>query len=171
MAEASADLARLDATPAAAAPLTTPVALMPAEVRASVIAARFLAQYAGHTRTAYRRDVTGYFSWLAGLGVDPLAATRATLDVYVRWLAETPRKATGRPASPATVARMLACLAGFYAYAEAEDAVARDPMTHVRRPKVGQDSQTLGLDRSEAGCCSPRPERTAPARLPSSRCC
>ncbi len=150
VAAASTDLARLDATPAAAALLTTPVALMSAEVRAPVIAARFLAQYAGHTLTAYRRDVTGYSSWLAGLGIDPLAATRATLDVYARQLAETPRPATGRPASPATVARTLACLSGFYAYADSEGAVARNPMTHVRRPKVGQDSQTLGLDRSEA---------------------
>ncbi len=150
MAEASTDLARLDATPDAAGLLTAPVAGLPAEVRAPVIAARSLAQYAGHTRTAYRRDVTRNFSWLAGLGVEPLAATRATLDVYARWLAETPRKATGRPASPATVARTLACLSGFYAYAEAEAAVAGNPMTHVRRPTLGQDSQTLGLDRSEA---------------------
>ncbi len=162
MAAASTDLARLDGTPAAAALLTTPVPGLPAEVRAPVIAARFLAQYAGHTRTGYRRDVTGYFSWLAGLGVDPLAATRATLDVYVRWLAETPRKATRRPASPATVARTLACLSGFYAYAEDEGAVTRNPMTHVRRPTLGQDSQTLGLDRGEARMLLDRAEKDGP---------
>jgi len=150
MAAASTDLVRLDGAPAAAALLTAPVAGLPAEVRPPVIAARFLAQYAGHTQAAYRRDVTGYFSWLSNLGIDPLAATRATLDVYARQLAETPRKATGRPASPATVARTLACLSGFYAYADSEGAVTRNPMTHVRRPKVGQDSQTLGLDRGEA---------------------
>ncbi len=55
MAAASTELARLDATPAAAALLTTPVAGLPAEVRAPVVAAQFLAQYAGHTQAAYRR--------------------------------------------------------------------------------------------------------------------
>lgn len=110
MAEASTALGRLDATPAAAALLTTPVAGLPAEVRATVVAARFLAQYAGHTRTAYRRDVRDYFSWLSGVGIDPLAATRATLDVYTRQLAETPgRRPAAQPARRLSPAPWPAC--------------------------------------------------------------
>lgn len=143
----STDLAR---TERYAALLTAPVNAMPPDVRAAVVALRFLGQYDGHTRAAYHRDLSTYFGWLAGQSVDALDATRATVDVYARWLGETPRPATGRPASRATVGRALTALAGYYRYAESEDVITRNPMNHVRRPKIAQDSQTLGLDRDEA---------------------
>ena len=65
------------------------------------------------------------------------------MDAYARTLAEI----DGR--SPATVARHLSTLAGFYKYAVGEDAVARNPVANVRRPKVGTDTVSTGLDKKE----------------------
>jgi site-specific recombinase XerD len=75
--------------------------------------------------------------------VDPLQATRAHVDAYARSLSEVDRR------SPATVARRLSTLSGFYRYALSEDLVPRNPVARVRRPKVGSDSVSTGLDRDE----------------------
>jgi integrase/recombinase XerD len=44
----------------------------------------------------------------------------------------------------------LTTLAGFYRYVVQEESLPHSPVTHVRRPSVARDSQTLGLDREEA---------------------
>ena len=49
-------------------------------------------------------------------GVHPLAARRHHVDIWVRHLSETPQPRTGRPASPASIARRLSCLSKFYDY-------------------------------------------------------
>jgi site-specific recombinase XerD len=69
--------------------------------------------------------------------------TAATSEAYIRALEQAGR-------SRATVARRLATLAGFYRYAVQEGALPHSPVTHIRRPSVTRDSQTLGLDREEA---------------------
>jgi integrase/recombinase XerD len=51
--------------------------------------------------------------------------------------------------TPATVARHLSAISGFYSYAVAEEAIARNPVVNVRRPKVGTDTVSTGLDRDE----------------------
>lgn len=135
---------------AAEALLIGPLPDLPAGQIAYVIAARFLTGYAGHTRAAYRRDLEHYFGWCADHGVLVLDAGRPTVDAYARHLAERRHGRRNRPLSPATVARRLATLSGFYAYAVSEDVIGRSPVAHVRRPRLGQDSPTLGLDRDEA---------------------
>jgi integrase/recombinase XerD len=72
-----------------------------------------------------------------------LMVSRSHVQAFVRQLEEAGR-------SRATVARRLATLAGFYRYAVQEGALPHSPATHVRRPSVARDSQTLGLDRQEA---------------------
>ncbi len=100
-------------------------------LRAEPLAAAFLLGYAGQTRDAYRRDLSDWFRFLADLGVDPLAVQRLHVDAYARQLAEVEER------SPATVARRLSTLSGFDGYAHAEDAIDRNPVIRVRRPKVG----------------------------------
>jgi site-specific recombinase XerD len=51
--------------------------------------------------------------------------------------------------TPATVARKLSAVSGFFRYALNEDVIARNPVAAVRRPKVGSDTQSTGLDRDE----------------------
>ena len=75
--------------------------------------------------------------------MDPLDAHRTHVDAYARVLGEV----GGR--SPATVARHLSTLSGFYRYAVAEDAIPRNPVANVRRPKVGTDTVSTGLDKDE----------------------
>jgi len=118
------------------------------------LAAAFLLGFEGATRAAYGRDLRAWFSWCAQNHVDPLSAQRAHLDAYARTLAEIgpkPRKpsAEPKPAKPATVARHLASISGFYRYAVAEDIVTRNPVANVRRPKVGSDTVSTGMSREE----------------------
>jgi integrase len=123
---------------------------LPPDALAHVIAARYLTGYAGHTRAAYQRDLAHYFAWCADHAVVVLMASRSTIDAYARDAAERPQGRAGRPFSPATVARRLVTLSGFYNYAVSEEALARNPVAHVRRPRRPEDSPTLGLDREEA---------------------
>jgi site-specific recombinase XerD len=121
---------------------TLPVAL-DASWTADRVAAGYLLSYSGHTRGAYRRDLTGWFGFCTDLGVDPLDATRAHVDAFARQGSEIDGL------SPTTVARKLSCLSGFYRYAVNEDVIGRNPVAAVRRPKVGSDTTSTGLDREE----------------------
>jgi site-specific recombinase XerD len=77
-----------------------------------------------------------------------MQAHRAHVDAYARTLAEVP-DAADRTRSPSTVARHLSALSGFYRYAVAEDVMARNPVANVKRPKVGIDTVSTGLDKNE----------------------
>lgn len=109
---------------------------------ADELAAAFLAAYGPATRQAYARDLRCWGRWLDRLGVAVLAAHRVHVDAFVR-------EAEAAGVAAATLARRLAALSGFYAYAVDEDLVARSPVARVRRPKVADDSPRLGLDREQ----------------------
>jgi site-specific recombinase XerD len=82
--------------------------------------------------------------------VHPLTARRHHIDVWVRNLSEQPQPATGRPASPASVARRLSCLTQFYDYGIKDAQLLKhSPVANVRRPKVSDDSSTVGLTAEE----------------------
>lgn len=124
------------------------LALPPAELlagpprTATDVAARFLLGYGPNTRDAYRRDLEQFGAWCAQQDLDPLAASRAHVELYARGL-----EAAGRARS--SVRRAMAALSGFYRYALDEDLVARNPLASVRRPQVDDDTLELGLKRSE----------------------
>ncbi|MGD0284806.1 MAG: tyrosine-type recombinase/integrase [Acidimicrobiales bacterium] len=106
----------------------------------------FLLSYpASHTRRAYATDLSEWLAFCDSVSVDPLAASRAHVDAWARKLAEIDNRA------PATVARKLSAVSGFYRYAVNEDVIGRNPVAAVRRPKVGSDTQSTGLDRDELG--------------------
>src|SRR5436309_2202701 len=78
--------------------------------RASALAAAFLAGYESErTRSAYLRDLSDFAAWCAKHRLDPLQARRPHVALYAREL-----ELAGR--SPATVARRLSTLAGYYRY-------------------------------------------------------
>jgi integrase/recombinase XerD len=108
-----------------------------------VLAGAFLAGYSSErTRAAYRADLADFLAWCAAHGADPLAVDRSQVALYARGLEDAGR-------APATVARRLSTLAGFYEYAVVEGILDLSPVAHLRRPRVGEDSPTLGLDRGE----------------------
>ena len=71
------------------------------------LATAFLVGYPPHSSRAYFGDLKAWYAWCAGARVHPLQARRHHVDVWVRHLSETPQPATGRPASPASIARRL----------------------------------------------------------------
>jgi site-specific recombinase XerD len=108
------------------------------------VEAAFLLSYSvDHTRRAYASDLGEWFAFCQAISVDPLIVSRAHVDSWARKLAEI----DGR--TPATVARKLSAVSGFYRYAVNEDVIGRNPVAAVRRPKVGSDTQSTGLDRNE----------------------
>ncbi len=108
------------------------------------VAVGFLLGYdKAHTRSAYQSDLSCFTSWCARMGIDPLAVKRVHLDGYARSL-----EVEGLASS--SVARRLSVISGLFRYAYEEGYVTRDPAVHVRRPRVGDDSPTLGLDLTEA---------------------
>lgn len=106
-------------------------------------AAGFLLEYHGRTREAYMTDLRLYTDWCHTHDIDPLTATRAAIGAY----RETMSRAG---AAPATVARRLSCLSGFYAYALDEHDTDHNPVVRVRRPKVRDNTQSTGLSAPDA---------------------
>jgi len=106
--------------------------------------------YGGHTQTAYRRDLTAWARWCTQHDVHPLAAQRFHVDAWVRHLTTQPQPRTGRPTTAATIARRLSALSGFYDYGIHDAQVlTHSPVASVRRPRVSDDSQAVGLTAEE----------------------
>ncbi|NIZ89663.1 tyrosine-type recombinase/integrase [Kineosporiaceae bacterium B12] len=128
------------------------------------IAAAWLLSYGGNTQIAYRRDLAAWATWCEHRGVHPLAAERFHVDAWVRHLTTEPQARTGRPASAATIARRLSALSRFYDYGLHDaEVLTHSPVASVRRPKVSDESQAVGLTSDElrrllaaAGTHSPR---------------
>jgi integrase/recombinase XerD len=114
------------------------------------LAAAFLVGYPDSTAKAYLGDLKAWAAECESKGVHPFAARRHHVDAWVKALARDPQPATGRPASAATIARRLSCLSKFYDYGMREvELIEHSPVANVRRPKVSEDSPTIGLDAAE----------------------
>ncbi|SDY96169.1 Site-specific recombinase XerD [Micromonospora pattaloongensis] len=99
-----------------------------------------------HTRAAYRRDVAGWLAWCAHRKLDPLAVTFLDVNEYARALESTLDPRSGRPLTPATVARKLSALSSWYAFLAKLRAVEANPVAGADRPHVDRDhSATVGL--------------------------
>lgn len=99
-----------------------------------------------HTRAAYRRDITGWLSWCAARDLDPLRATFLDVNTYGRDLESTADQRSGRPFTPATVARKLSALSSWFDFLAKLGAVTANPVSGADRPKVSRDhSATVGL--------------------------
>src|SRR4051812_7289497 len=74
------------------------------------LAAAFLAGCGPATRDAYGRDLRHFGAFLRRIGVDALDVRRVHVDAYCR-------AQDGAGVAPATLARRLSALSGFYEYA------------------------------------------------------
>jgi hypothetical protein len=54
-------------------------------------AAAYLARFTGSSREHTQSDLRCYLGWRAGRRLDPLAARRPDLELYIRWMRETCR--------------------------------------------------------------------------------
>ena len=63
----------------------TPVVVVRADRppnEAQLAAVAFLARYRGRTLESYRADLRQFFQWASAVGLPPLAATRAHIELY-----------------------------------------------------------------------------------------
>jgi integrase/recombinase XerD len=114
-------------------------AVTPVVDRLRLAIAAYLARYKGATRDHTQSDLRAFLAWSAQRNLDPLAATRPQVELYVRWMQEI------RCFKPATVSRRLAVVVGFYRTRVIDGILQNSPAAYVRRPAVPPDSPTLGL--------------------------
>jgi integrase/recombinase XerD len=101
--------------------------------------AAYLARFQGSSRYHTESDLRCYLAWCAQRGLDPLAARRPHLELYIRWMQEI------RRFKPSTVSRRLSVAAGFYRTCVIDGLLQHSPAEHVRRPSVPAESPALGL--------------------------
>jgi len=113
------------------------------------LAVAFLVGYPASSARAYMTDLKAWGSWCAAVGVHPFDARRHHVDAWVRVLTSELLPRTGKSMAPASIARRLSCISKFYDYGIGVDVLAFSPVANVRRPKVADDSSTVGLDADE----------------------
>ena len=101
--------------------------------------AAYLARFKGSSREHTESDLRCYLAWCAEHGLDPLAAQRPHLELYIRWMQEI------RRFKPSTVSRRFSVAAGFYRTCALDGVLPHSPAEHVRRPVVAAESPTLGF--------------------------
>ena len=101
--------------------------------------AAYLARFKGSSREHTESDLRSFLSWCAERGLDPLAARRPHLELYIRWMQEI------RRFKPSTISRRFSVTAGFYRTCVIDGVLEHSPAGHVRRPSVPAESPTLGF--------------------------
>ncbi|MDT5027167.1 MAG: integrase/recombinase XerD [Micromonosporaceae bacterium] len=96
-------------------------------LRAAVSA--YLGRYRGETLLHTESDLRVFLRWCTDHGLDPLAAVRADIERYVRWLQDVRRY------QPSTVSRRLSVVVGFYRVCVIDQILPHSPA----------ESPTLGL--------------------------
>ena len=114
-----------------------PAALFTDRLRLAVAA--YLARFKGSSRVHTESDLRCYLTWCAERALDPLAAQRPHLELYIRWMQEV------RQFKPSTVSRRFSVSAGFYRTCVIDGVLEHSPAEHVRRPAVPAESPTLGF--------------------------
>jgi site-specific recombinase XerD len=113
--------------------------LVPFTDRLRLAVAAYLARFTGSSREHTESDLRCYLSWCAERGLDPLAAQRPHLELYIRWMQEI------RRFKPSTVSRRFSVTAGFYRTCVLDGVLEHSPAEHVRRPSVPAESPTRGF--------------------------
>src|ERR1700722_5249709 len=114
-----------------------PLAPFTDQLRLAVAA--YLARFKGSSRAHTESDLRCYLTWCAERSLDPMAARRPHLELYIRWMQEI------RRFKPSTVSRRFSVAAGFYRTCVLDGVLEHSPAEHVRRPSVPAESPTLGF--------------------------
>ena len=101
--------------------------------------AAYLARFKGSSREHTESDLRCFLTWSAEHALDPLAARRPHLELYVRWMQEI------RRFKPSTVSRRFSVVAGFYRTCVIDGLLEHSPAERMRRPTVPPESRTLGF--------------------------
>jgi integrase/recombinase XerD len=113
--------------------------LVPVADRLRLAVAAYMARFTGSSREHTESDLRCYLTWCTERDLDPLAARRPHLELYIRWMQEI------RRFKPSTVSRRFSVAAGFYRICAIDGVLEHSPAEHVRRPSVPAESPTLGF--------------------------
>jgi integrase/recombinase XerD len=113
--------------------------LVPFTDQLRLAVAAYLARFQGSSRDHTESDLRCFLAWCAERSLDPLAARRPHLELYIRWMQEI------RHFKPSTVSRRFSVTAGFYRTCVIDGLLEHSPAEHVRRPAVPAESPTLGF--------------------------
>jgi hypothetical protein len=87
--------------------------------------AAYLGRYRGAFRLHTGSDLKIFLAWCAGQDLDPLAAARADVERYIRWLQDVRRY------QPSTVSRRLSDVVGFYRVCVIDQILPNSPADYV----------------------------------------
>jgi integrase/recombinase XerD len=90
---------------------------------------RFERRLSDHTIESYARDLNQLAAYAAGGEQPPERLSRRDLEAFVRSLMSEGR-------SPRSVARLVACVRGFYRYLQRHDDVAANPAVDLQPPRA-----------------------------------
>jgi integrase/recombinase XerD len=91
------------------------------------------------SRSHTESDLRVFLGWCTERGLEPLAAQRPHIELYIRWMQEV------RRFKPSTGSLRMSIVAGFYRTCVIDGVLPTSPAEHVRRPNVPPESPTLGL--------------------------
>jgi integrase/recombinase XerD len=98
------------------------------------LATWWLSRYKPSTQRTYATYLPRWSRWCAGRRIDPLAARRADVELWLRTVADT-------GLSRASVAAHYDAVASIYRLAYEEELVAANPCARVTRPKIQRELQ------------------------------
>ena len=98
------------------------------------LAAWWLSRYKPSTQLTYATYLPRWTRWCAGRGIDPLAARRADVELWVRSVADS-------GLSRASVAAHYDAVASIYRLAYEEELVEATPCARITRPKIQRELQ------------------------------
>jgi site-specific recombinase XerD len=104
--------------------------LVPFTDQLRLAVAAYLARFKGASRYHTESDLRCFLAWCAEHGLDPRAARRPHLELYIRWMQEI------RRFKPSTVSRRFSVTAGFYRTCVIDGLLEHSPAEHrcyVRR--------------------------------------
>jgi integrase/recombinase XerD len=97
--------------------------------RLQLAVAAYLARFKGSSREHTESDLRCYLSWCAERSLDPMAAQRPHLELYIRWMQEI------RRFRPSTVSRRFSVVAGFYRTCVIDGLMQHSPAEHRPPPR------------------------------------
>jgi integrase/recombinase XerD len=120
-------------------PAVPPGRVLPVAELLRLAVAGYLARFTGSSRDHAESDLRCYLSWCAERGLDPLAARRPHLELYIRWMQEI------RRFRPPAISRRFPVTAGFCRTCVIDGVLELSPAEYVRRPSVPAESPTPGF--------------------------
>jgi integrase/recombinase XerD len=101
--------------------------LVPFTDQLRLAVAAYLTRFKGSSREHTESDLRCFLAWYGERDLDPLAARRPHLELYIRWMQEV------RRFKPSTVSRRFSVAAGFYRTCVIDGIMEHSPAEHVRR--------------------------------------